>query len=796
MKILHVVKSTEGGDWAAREVTELVKLGLNIHVIVPEGPEDALQKWVNSKATLHFENLDFPIRKPIEFQKKISVTQRLVEQIKPDLIHSHFVGTTLMLRYALGKHHPVPRIFQVPGPLHLEHIFFRKWELNSAGPKDYWIASSLYIRDIYLKAGIPENKVFKSYYGIYLPGEPLTKSFQLHEKLSIPRNYKIIGNVSHIYKPKFYLGQTKGIKRHEDLIVAIAEVTKKREDVVGVLVGGAWRGAESYEKRLRKLAQHVAPGKIHMLGHAPSSSVLSLWSDFDLAIHVPTSENCGGVVEPVLAEVPVIASNVGGIPEVIIPQETGTLVEPKNPVALAQKILENLDNLFEAKQLAIQGKKRVQELFNVLKTAREVKEIYGIILKTFLSNAVILFLMTSLTTVSWAENDPTLSLEQVFQMAKAVDPNILKAKSRIAEMSASGSLARSNYFPSIALQSTVLSNQFFLTQKIWDGGATYAASNIAHQEELIADSEKKSEVRRLYSFVAEAYYDAIFVLQKNEILKNDAKLVKNAVEYSEKQLKYRAIGKSVLMKAKIAQRKITSDLFEANSQMLRAARILSKLTRKEDFPLNSLPENLSSNTLNSFPELPSPHSLEALSRHSPDVDVLRSRDEAEIARKNFSLAEYRPQVSFILAYGFGDSTPAKSIYSTYQHGFNFGAVINIPIFSGLGSLAKERISQERREQIEQDLTSTLSNIDFETKEIINQLKQDSNDIATLEQEIKYSQKLWADVDSEYQLGLGSADVWFDALTNLETWKIQQLMKTRDYRVKSAELMASLTPDFD
>ena len=65
-----------------------------------------------------------------------------MREINPDLIHSHFVTTTLMLRLALGRRHKIPRIFQVPGPLHLEHWHTRTLEIASAGKKDFWIGSS------------------------------------------------------------------------------------------------------------------------------------------------------------------------------------------------------------------------------------------------------------------------------------------------------------------------------------------------------------------------------------------------------------------------------------------------------------------------------------------------------------------------------------------------------------------------------------------------------------------------------------------------------------------------------
>ena len=376
MRILHLIKTTSGADWACRQIKQLVQLGLDIHVALPQGPSIELEKWQSSGANLHWVDLDLPIHSPFQFRQRIIAARALVEKVRPDLIHSHFFGTTLMIRYALGKTHPIPRIFQVPGPLHLENKVFRTWELSSSGSADFWIGSSLYIQQLYLKSGIDSRRISKSYYGVDIPLSTALRSHALHSLLSIPKDQRIIGNVSYIYKPKYYLGHLCGVKRHEDLIDAIAAVVKQRPEVTGVIIGGAWKGAENYEKKLRKRADLASGGKIIMTGAIQSKSISRLWPDFDLAIHVPSSENCGGVVEPLLAGVPVIASAVGGLPEIIREGDTGRLVQPKDSKKLATVILQELDHPAEARARAERGKVLVRSQFDVIDTAQEVRRIY------------------------------------------------------------------------------------------------------------------------------------------------------------------------------------------------------------------------------------------------------------------------------------------------------------------------------------------------------------------------------------------------------------------------------------
>ena len=93
-------------------------------------------------------------------------------------------------------------------------------------------------------------------------------------------------------------------------------------------------------------------------------------------MHVPLSENCVGVIEPLNAEVPVIASSVSGLPEVIIDRRTGWLVPPRRSHLLARAILEVLDHGEEGRRMAVLGKQLVDTMFDVERTGREVYEIY------------------------------------------------------------------------------------------------------------------------------------------------------------------------------------------------------------------------------------------------------------------------------------------------------------------------------------------------------------------------------------------------------------------------------------
>ena len=374
MRVLHLVKTNDGAAWALWQVEELIKLGADVHVVLPNRPGKWSRAWEESGAALSFADLDFPLRQPWHLGAACRQLRALVERVRPDLLHSHHVGTTMVMRLALGTQYPMPRIFEVPGPLHLEHGLYRRWDLQSAGPQDYWLATSRCILEHYRNAGISTGKSFLAYSGIRTEGFSAERTGTLRRHLDISNDQLVVGNISYMYAPKFYLGQSQGLKRHEDLIDALAIVTKRRDDVVGVLAGGAWNGADWYEAKLRRRAARAS--RVLLPGYLPHEMARSAWADFDCVIHVPSSENCGGVLEPLLARVPTIAGRVGGLGELVRDGSTGTTVPIRQPDQLAARILEVIDDLPRRREWAENGRRMAGKMFDVRRTAAEVYQIY------------------------------------------------------------------------------------------------------------------------------------------------------------------------------------------------------------------------------------------------------------------------------------------------------------------------------------------------------------------------------------------------------------------------------------
>ncbi|MBC77592.1 MAG: hypothetical protein CME64_16425 [Halobacteriovoraceae bacterium] len=364
MRVLHLVKTSDGARWAAEQVKVLVELGHEIGVILPQQNGKMMNAWDKTGAELFFGNVELPVKSPWEFPYRKVFLQNIVEDFKPDIIHSHFFSTTLMARYSTH----VPVAFQVPGPLHMENALFKKWDLYSARKQDFWIASSHAIRSLYLSEEVDASKVGMSYYGNTIEDYSLGGK-GLRSELSLGDRDFVVGNISYFYSPKKYLFQTKGLKGHEMMFEALSKL--KGDGIKGVFWGEQWGEGVNYEKKLRSLV----PENCLMPGALAPFEVSKGWNTMDMCMHMPFSENCGGVLEPLLHEVPVIASNVGGLPELIINNKTGILIE-RCPSEAAKSIKKAKSNKILLKDMAKKGAALARTAFDVSRTAREIDRIY------------------------------------------------------------------------------------------------------------------------------------------------------------------------------------------------------------------------------------------------------------------------------------------------------------------------------------------------------------------------------------------------------------------------------------
>ena len=380
MKVLHLCMTSQGGRWASAQARVLSRRGIEEHVALPalEGP--VTSEWIANGAQVHRIDYTLSPLHPLATSSGLDQLRRLVALIQPEVIHSHHVKAAIMARLALRGYYPAPRIFQVPGPFHMEKFPFRMVEVSTATKEDYWIATSRAILSHYLRAGVSSERVFLSYAGTENERFSGQRTGVLRKRLGLADSEFVVGNISYIYTPRWYFMQRVGLKCHEDLIDGISIAAEKDQSIRGVLIGGPWGTDSAYFEKVREYARKRSSNAVIMPGAFNKEQVASAIWDFDCAAHVPNSENCGGVVEPLLCGIPTIASRTGGLVEVVMDGSTGITVPVGNPNALSEAILCVRNRYDEMSNQAHAGQMLVQTMFDINRTAAEVAEIYRYVL--------------------------------------------------------------------------------------------------------------------------------------------------------------------------------------------------------------------------------------------------------------------------------------------------------------------------------------------------------------------------------------------------------------------------------
>lgn len=160
--------------------------------------------------------------------------------------------------------------------------------------------------------------------------------------------------------------------------VFLEAARKLRESGVAarfLVIGAALFGEHDYEERLRVLA---APLGTHVEFLGFRADVPDLMRNLDVFVHASiTPEPFGQVVVEAMAEgVPVIASDGGGVREIITHGENGLLSPMGDADALAQNLRDLLGNPTQAARLARAGYTRVRSQFTAGHTARALEAVY------------------------------------------------------------------------------------------------------------------------------------------------------------------------------------------------------------------------------------------------------------------------------------------------------------------------------------------------------------------------------------------------------------------------------------
>lgn len=289
-------------------------------------------------------------------------------------LHPHIVHCSLVDGYAGAYALLASRLARVPATVGTFHTG-KQYPLNQPLDKafgllvdsalDAAIAVSRFTKECALQyRAIPQDRVTVIYNGVLMPGALRRAGSGGTETQGCET--LTIGTA----------GRLVPIKCIDTLLLAACQIRRKHENVRFSIIGD---GPD--RERLASVARGLGLGDAVEFAGWQDDMAAHL-RQLDLFVLTSKSEACPMVVlEAMALGLPVIATKVGGLPEIVVDGETGMLVPPEDPTTLARAILALIGDPATRRKLGKAGHERAAALFSADRMMHETRAFYHRLLK-------------------------------------------------------------------------------------------------------------------------------------------------------------------------------------------------------------------------------------------------------------------------------------------------------------------------------------------------------------------------------------------------------------------------------
>ena len=211
-------------------------------------------------------------------------------------------------------------------------------------------------KEVVKRRWFPEKNIFTIYNAIKVMDYGKSDDgMTLKRKLGIQPESPVVGMVANIHK----------IKGYHYFLYAACIIHRCNQNAQFLMIGHDEIKSDFTIATLKRYGEEIGISKnLHFLGGR--EDLVQLISIFDVAVLASLSEGFSNVIlEYMASSKPVVATEVGGNPEIVVHGETGLLVPPANADALASAILSILEDKEAASRFGNAGRKRVEERFSL-----------------------------------------------------------------------------------------------------------------------------------------------------------------------------------------------------------------------------------------------------------------------------------------------------------------------------------------------------------------------------------------------------------------------------------------------
>jgi len=323
---------------------------------------------LESEAKLNALNTIPVFSKDIKLVSSIIKLKKIIGKFSPDVIHTHLSHDLWTIVPALKLSGSNSKLFLTK---HMasgvkKNEFFHKYLYKRVNKI---FAISNYIRQSVLNTcPVSEENVLLLPDGVDLQRFNKNKYIPsiAKKQLQLPEDKVIIG----------IIGRMTPGKGHEEFLCAAKIVNENyRGKAFYLVVGSASYGEDEYETKIRNLVKALNLGNILFTGYRKDTP--RILSAIDILAFPSHNESFGiTLLEAMAMGLPVVASGNAGILDIVVNNETGLLVEPKNSVELADGIIKLINDENLREKLGKAGRKRVEQKFDFNVITNKLLEYY------------------------------------------------------------------------------------------------------------------------------------------------------------------------------------------------------------------------------------------------------------------------------------------------------------------------------------------------------------------------------------------------------------------------------------